>query len=130
MNDQIHASAIALAQALCAHSKTHTEIMPSGSIHYSRCVCSDCGRQLAWLPKPETIERRRQNAAHVQTLLEDGRIQDWERDFLLGLTKTQYRLSPKQQLMLSGLIEKYILGKDIQNDSGKRDGALRQECAA
>ena len=116
--------------AFCTHSKTRDVLLPPGQHHYARVVCSDCGKQLYWKPKPENEARRKVNAANLQKLLDDGRLSDWERGYCQGLTKLNLRLSPKQQALLNGLVEQYLTREDIQNEDTKRNGALVAECAA
>ena len=50
--------------------------------HYGRLVCSDCGRWLAWVPKPEKVTAQLQRNDFIQGLLLSSRLNSWEREFL------------------------------------------------
>jgi hypothetical protein len=128
MSEQAHAGTVVLGRADCAHSKTRVEMLPPGQHHYARVVCAECGKQLCWQPKPENVERRRQNARNIQRLLGIGHLLDWERDFCQSLS--QHKLpSPKHQALLNGLTEKYLNRENIQNASTGTSGAPIYECA-
>lgn len=76
----------------CKHQNTEIVTTQSGP-HHAKEICRDCGLFLRWMPKPETIERRRLNAEKIATML-SGKLTLWERNFLSGLPD---KPSPKQQ---------------------------------
>ncbi len=37
----------------CGHGTTNVEVMPPGSQHYGKEMCSDCGKFVRWVPAPD-----------------------------------------------------------------------------
>jgi hypothetical protein len=65
---------VGAAQPRCAHGNTRIEQLTNGP-HYAKEVCTNCGRVLRWLPKPETIERRQRNGFRLAKLdVRDGLV--------------------------------------------------------
>jgi hypothetical protein len=79
-----------------------------GSIHHAKEVCADCGIFIRWLPKPETVERQKQNA-EILTALAKKPLPEWEREFVRTLA-THKNISPKQQKILLQLKDTYLKG--------------------
>jgi hypothetical protein len=120
-----HASTVVADCADCAHSRTHVETLPPGSYHYGRIICADCGKQLCWQPHPRNVEIRQRNANNLRELLGNDRLTDWERDLCQGLSQLKnLRLSPRQQALLNGLVERYLMEENTSADT-KRNGAPR-----
>jgi hypothetical protein len=90
----------------CPHSATLTEQMPRGHLHQAAVRCAYCGRHLRWLPKPETIERRRLNGFKLATLAMCDRLTSWERHFVRDSSQRK-RVSPKQQEIIDRLCATY-----------------------
>lgn len=74
--------------------------------HHGKETCLDCGKFLRWVPKPETLERDKENARKIE-LLKTKSMGDWEKGFLLSLEKQGRHFSPKQQDKLDELIKRY-----------------------
>jgi hypothetical protein len=91
----------------CSHSATVTERMPEGHNHYAAERCADCGAFLRWLPKPETVERRRLNAFRLENLAMCDRLTSWERHFVRDVSQRK-RVSPKQQEIIDRLCAIYV----------------------
>lgn len=100
----------------CSHSKTTTVLEYHGP-HYGRSVCSDCGKFLGWVMKPENIERQKQNARILSALVKIEGLSDWERHFIRTLV-THKNISPKQQTRLLELEEKYLTRRKANGDDG------------
>jgi hypothetical protein len=91
----------------CEHSATVTERMPEGHAHYASKRCADCGAFICWLPKLETIERRRLNAFKLVKLVMCDRLTSWERHFVRDASQRK-RVSPKQQEIIDRLCATYL----------------------
>jgi hypothetical protein len=61
---------VCAAQDHCEHSTTRIEQLANGP-HFAKEICTDCGRVLRWIPKPQTIERQRFNALRLVKLAMD-----------------------------------------------------------
>ena len=97
----------ARAYHVCSHNATVTEQMPRGHIHHAREVCTHCGVFIRWLPKPETIERRRLNGFKLAKLAMCDRLTSWERHFVRDRSQRK-RVSPKQQEIIDRLCATYL----------------------
>ena len=88
----------------------HTEIkfVPTPELtHYGKHLCASCGKFIGWVPKPETIEKAKENAGKI-AFLKTKPLGDWEKGFLLSLEKQGVRhFSPKQQLKLDEIHRRY-----------------------
>jgi hypothetical protein len=91
----------------CPHSATVTEQMPAGHLHHAARRCAYCGCHLRWLPKPETIERRRLNRFKLPKLAMSDRLSAWERNFVRDMSQRK-RVSPKQQEIIDRLCATYV----------------------
>lgn len=89
----------------CPH--TETDVVPTPElIHHGKTVCRACGKFLGWVKKPETLVREKQNAERLKAL--DGKpLTQWERGFVLSLTKQGSHFSPNQQKILDEMAGKY-----------------------
>ena len=66
--------------------------------HYGRLVCNDCGRWIAWIPKPEKITAQLARNDFIQGLLLSSRLNSWEREFLRDIkSKSWLTLRQKQK---------------------------------
>lgn len=74
--------------------------------HHGKETCVDCGKFLRWVPKPESLERAKENAGKI-ALLKTKPLGEWEKGFLLSLEKQGRHFSPKQQVKLDELIKRY-----------------------
>jgi hypothetical protein len=76
-------------------------------IHHGKEICRACGKFVRWVPKPETLQRRSENAERLAKLRKRKDLTVWERSFLLSLEKNGLEhLSPRQQEVLNGLAQK------------------------
>jgi len=95
MNDSRNNQASALS---CAHSTTTVRLEPVGSPHYAKLICANCGVQLRILPRPESVEQRKRNAAWLEVLRKGTTLNSWERRFIDSLAEAgKTKLSPAQQ---------------------------------
>lgn len=90
----------------CCHSNPVEILEPRSSPHYARRVCPKCKKFLAWVPKPETIERRKENSI-ILTQLSKITLPAWERRFVRELA-THSNITPKQQAQLYLLRDTYL----------------------
>jgi hypothetical protein len=97
----------AFSQGVCKHEATRTARLPDNHMHYAQLVCALCGRHLRWLPRPENVERRRLTAFKLARLLMCEGLSDWQRRFVVGVSK-QPRLSPKQEVLVLRLCLQYL----------------------
>jgi hypothetical protein len=91
----------------CPHSATRIERMAEGHPHYACEVCAGCGRHLRWIPKPQTILRRRWNAFALARLARCECLTPWEAGFVRSISRLA-RLSPRQQAVLERLVMHYL----------------------
>lgn len=89
----------------CPHTVTQFVATPELK-HHGKDVCAACGRFVRWVAKPETLEREAQNKKRIGQLCGIGRISAWEKSFLESVS-SQPKLSPRQQVVLDKLWEKY-----------------------
>jgi len=81
--------------------------MPEGFPHYAKVVCLLCARFLGWVPKPETLERRRFNAFRIARLGMCKGLSAYERRFIEDLSRLK-ALSPRQQALLERLCKERL----------------------
>jgi hypothetical protein len=93
--------------AACAHESTRLQLMPPGHIHHGAEVCTNCDRVLRWIPKPETVVRRRYNVYRLVKLAMCDGLTDWERSFVASVSKLR-RFSPRQQQIIDELCSRYL----------------------
>jgi len=91
----------------CAHTATRVVRMAEGHIHHAREVCAVCCRFLRWLPKPETVERRRLNAVKLGKLTSCAGLDAWQRNFIRDVSQRQC-LSPRQQCKLDEIAATHL----------------------
>jgi hypothetical protein len=84
--------------------------------HHARLICSDCGKFMGWMPKPETVERQKNNALILAELAKIYPLTEWERGFIRDLV-THKNISPKQQDKLLLLRDKYLMKGGPPDDS-------------
>jgi hypothetical protein len=97
------------AQNECEHGDTRVEQLASGP-HFAKEICTDCGRVLRWIPKPQTIARQQFNALRLVKLAMHSGLSPWERAFIDNISKRR-KLSPKQQALLDRLVRQYLEAK-------------------
>jgi hypothetical protein len=97
----------------CSHQKMTMVKTPAGP-HYAKLVCFDCGKFLRWIPKPETMERQKENAAILTALSKLPHLPSWERQFVRNLTSRKH-ISPGQQAKLLQLRDA-LLGRGNAHD--------------
>jgi hypothetical protein len=90
----------------CPHSATFSEQMPTGCVHHAEERCANCGRHLRWVPKPETIQRRRLIAFKLARLSMVEGLSDFERGFVRDVSR-QRKFSPKQEAFVERLYAQY-----------------------
>lgn len=91
----------------CSHPNTETVVLHQGP-HHAKITCSDCGAFIRWLPKPETLERIKANAAKIDGLSGRGLpLTQWERHFVGSIQLHPTKLSPKQQETLDRIASHY-----------------------
>jgi hypothetical protein len=95
------------AQDHCEHTDTRIAIEPPGSVHFAREVCCNCDRVLRFVPKPQTVERRRFNALRLVKLAMHSGLSDWEQNFLRDISQRK-KVSPRQQALLDRLCRQYL----------------------
>ena len=100
----------AFPQGVCKHEVTRTARLPDNHVHYAQLLCALCGVHLRWLPRPETIARRRVNAFSLAKLAMTPGLSHWERHFVSDVSKLR-RLSPKQETLVARLCATYLEGK-------------------
>src|SRR5207245_6546176 len=66
----------------CSHSATFSELMPPGHPHHAAERCAACGAFIGWVPKPETVEKRRLSAFRLARLAMCDRLTSWERSLV------------------------------------------------
>jgi hypothetical protein len=86
----------------CSHTETSVVHMPPGHVHYAKAVCSGCNQFVRWLPSPDTVARKEQNAFRLAKLAMLPNLSSWAREFIRSLAK-QKKFSPKQQAKLDEL---------------------------
>jgi hypothetical protein len=91
----------------CKHTATVIPRMPEGHTHYVQLKCASCGLHIRWLPKPETIERRRLNGFKLAKLAMCDRLTSWEWHFVRDLQHRK-KLSPRQQAVIDKLAVAYL----------------------
>jgi hypothetical protein len=89
----------------CEHVNVRFTLTPELK-HHGREDCADCGRFLRWVPKPQTIERNKENARRIE-FLGNAQLNMWEKQFVLTVRKQGSRLSPKQQTKLDEIYERH-----------------------
>jgi hypothetical protein len=93
----------------CEHANTRIEQLANGP-HFGKEICTDCGRVLRWIPKPQTIERHRFNSLRLVKLAMHSGLSPFERAFVDNISKRR-KLSPKQQALLDRLVRQYLEAK-------------------
>ncbi len=89
----------------CNH--TQVNFVPTPELtHYGKDVCGTCGKFIRWVPKPETLERFKENAQKIAAL-KSKPLGEWEKGFILSLEKQGRHFSPKQQIKLDELTQRY-----------------------
>ena len=73
--------------------------------HHAKLICRDCKKFFGWIPKPENVQQRKENAEILTALSKLDNLPAWERQFVRSLTTTK-KISPKQQ-------EKLLLIRDM-----------------
>lgn len=90
----------------CPHQRK-TVVPEKRGPHFAKQVCSDCGKFLGWMPKPETIKRRAENAVILAALSKLPDLPAWERQFVRDLS-SHARTSPREQAKLLELQERFL----------------------
>jgi len=93
----------------CEHGNTRIEQLANGP-HFAKEVCTDCGATLRFVPKPETLARRKLNAFRLARLAMCDKLTHWERKFCRSVLHRQ-KVSPKQQQIIERLCATYLEGK-------------------
>lgn len=90
----------------CEHFPVDLILTPELT-HYGKYICCACGKFMGWASKPENLERQKANAEALDKL---GRcdLNNWEKGFVLSLTKQGAKLSPRQQELLDKLLKAYL----------------------
>jgi hypothetical protein len=94
------------ARGICQHRTVKVVKMESG-LHDSKEVCASCGTFIKWLPKPETVERQKRNAAELSRLSQRQDLPKWEKEFVASLITQGPKLSPRQQKMLDEVSQRF-----------------------
>jgi hypothetical protein len=90
--------------------------------HHAKKICADCGKFMGWFPKPETIERERENAEILTAISKIPDLPEWERNFVRGLI-TQKHMSPRQRAKLLQLRDLLLKEGGNANDGNSVDGS-------
>src|SRR4030095_10360035 len=80
----------------CEHNATRLELLPQGSVHHAKEVCTNCDAILRFVAKPRTIVRRRLNAFRLVKLALCERLSPWELAFIHHVSRDR-KLSPPQE---------------------------------
>ena len=91
----------------CTHSATRVELLPVGNVHHRREVCSICGAFIRWLPRPETVERRRLNGYRLARLGMCPSLNRWEANFVQSASQCK-KISRRQQAIVDRLVATYL----------------------
>jgi hypothetical protein len=91
----------------CEHQATRTELLPPGSVHHAKEICTDCDRILRWVPKPKTIARARLNAYRITRLSMCENLTSLERSFVRDVSGKR-KFSPRQQAWIDALCARYL----------------------
>lgn len=89
----------------CQHANLRFVPTPE-NIHHGKEVCAKCGRFIRWMPKPANQERDLRNQRWLEELAAKP-LTEWERGFVLSLTKQGCGFTPKQQPILDRLALTY-----------------------
>jgi hypothetical protein len=92
----------------CEHESTRIQLLPSGSVHHAEEVCSNCDAHLRWVPKPQTVVRRRYNVYKLCRLAMADGLSSWELSFIRSVSKLR-KLSPRQQAVVDKLCARYLV---------------------
>lgn len=109
-NDPVSVTVHAPRVNCCDHAHLATRHLPPGSVHHARVVCAQCGAFIRWLPKPETIQRRRLNAIKLTKLALCGGLNTWQRNFIRDVSQLRC-LSPRQQSKLDEIAAAHLKGE-------------------
>jgi hypothetical protein len=90
----------------CKHANTYLERMAAGP-HYARKLCHDCGVFIKWVPKPETLEKKRLHGFRLAKLAMCAQLNAWERHFVSNMSR-QRKFSPRQQAQIDQLVATYL----------------------
>ena len=94
----------------CSHSATITGRTPQGHAHYAAEYCAACGAFIRWLPKPQSVERRRLNGLKLAKLGMCSGLNAWERGFVRDVAQRR-KVSPRQQSLVERLVRQYLAPK-------------------
>ena len=94
----------------CDHR--HVTVVPEkrDSVHHAKVICVHCRKFMKWLPKPENVQRQKENAEILTALSKLKDLPSWERQFVRQLSTLRH-LSPKQQEKLLHIRDLH-LGKE------------------
>jgi hypothetical protein len=107
----------------CNHLQTVTVILPrnpDGKGHYADQRCAACGVHLRFLPKPETVARRKRIGLQIEKLLAVDRVlEPWESNFVnrLALRKDS-NTAPREEDVLNDLHAKYYPADAAAEENG------------
>lgn len=90
----------------CAHERV-TVVPEKRGPHHARRTCAVCGKFMGWLPKPETVERRKENERILTALAKRHDLDEWTRNFIRDLV-THKNITPKQQTLLLKMRDTYL----------------------
>jgi hypothetical protein len=100
---------LAPGYAKCEHQATRVLLLPLGSVHHAKEICTDCDRVLRWLPKPRTIARSRMNAYRLARFAMHEGLSSLEHSFIRDVSGKR-KLSQRQQAWIDALCLKYLEG--------------------
>jgi hypothetical protein len=103
----------ASAHHVCRESPSFVQYMGSEHQHYAKCVYALCGRFIRWLPRRESVERRKLSVAMLRKLLATESLTKWEQGFVESLSASLSRrkkFSPRQEEVLGQLYRRYFGG--------------------
>ena len=103
---------------VCLHNRTHVVPLPPGYKHFQELRCSDCNAWLRFLPRPENIERRKQNGIKLAQLVAHTGLTAWESSFIASLAKQGPKFSPKQQEVFDRISSQYLLSMATEKKGG------------
>ncbi len=98
----------------CPHA--HKVVVPEKrGPHVAKLICKDCRKFFGWIPKPENVQRQKENAEILTALSKIENLPPWERQFIRGLM-THKHISPKQQTILLDIRDKFLKKGANAND--------------
>ncbi len=95
----------------CQHSQYNIVLCPTGP-HYAKKQCRQCLQFCGFVVKPENNQLRAERLAKVNELW-NASPTPGERIFLLGLSASDGRMSPRQEGRLNGMWARHLVEAEL-----------------